>query len=93
MLTRVLLLIVLSVYLVGLGFLLPSINTILPSDEQKIDFGSNDYSVSHTDTSFTLVNSISDLPTWFNWLFIILPSIIWVLVLATLFFPTGNAGA
>jgi hypothetical protein len=91
-LTRMLLFIFLTIYLIALGFFIPAINNELAGNNQ-ISYNYTSYTPPHQDESFNLITSISGLPLWFNTIFLLVPFIADIIVGITLFFPTGNAGA
>jgi hypothetical protein len=87
--TRMVLFITLGVYLLALGMMLSAISITVPS----IEFESSTQNLPQTDYQWNLPNNIKLLPVWINVLFILVPFIAWIIVLVTLFFPTGNAGS
>lgn len=111
-------LMVLTIYLVGLGFILPEINKTLNTDNQitytTIDktlykqtedtsncdcgvltcveystiYGQLPEGCNNVDMErVTLLSSISDLPLWFNTIFIIIPFIMWLILIVLMFLP------
>ena len=89
MMTRMILFITLGVYLLSVGMMLSAIQIDVPS----VNFNSTNADIPQTDYSWNLPNNIDLLPLWFNILFIIVPFIAEIIVLVSLFFPTGNAGS
>jgi hypothetical protein len=89
MMTRMILFITLGIYLLSVGMMLSAIQIDIPS----VEFDSTNTDLPQTDYSWNLPNNISLLPLWFNIIFIIVPFISEIIVLVTLFFPTGNAGS
>jgi len=87
--TRMVLFITLGVYLLALGMMLSAISITVPS----IEFESSTQNLPQTDYQWNLPTNIKLLPIWINVLFILVPFIAWIIVLVTLFFPTGNAGS
>ena len=79
---------ILTLYLVGIGFLLPSINTIL-NPNNPITYNSFDKNIEQSGQAqhVTLISTISDLPLWFNVMFIGIPFIMWCIVLVIMFLP------
>lgn len=78
---------ILTVYLVGLGFLLPEMNKILNPDNQ-INYNSIDKTIPQSDgQKVTLISTIGDLPLWFNTIFVILPFILWIISVIIIFLP------
>lgn len=86
--TRMVLFIVLGVYLLAVGFILSAVTIDIP-----VSFDSSENAIPMTDYVWALPYNISILPIWFNTIFILVPFIAWLVILVTLFFPTGNAGS
>ena len=96
MATRTILIIVLTIYLVGLGFLIPAVNNAIVKESAKnIIHTTNSTSSILTGNSehFNLITSIVELPLWFNTIFIIIPFAILLILIALAVIPTINAGA
>lgn len=89
--TRMIIFILIGVYLVGLGFLIPTINKTI--GDNAVSYKNESQQITDNTQEFTFITSITSLPLWFNTIFIIIPFVIFILIGITLFFPTGNAGA
>lgn len=88
--SRMIIFIVVTIYLVGLGFLIPAINKDI--NQNKITYDSTGKAISTGTQQFNFITSITSLPIWFNIIAIVIPFIIWGLLLITFFLPTTNAG-
>lgn len=87
--TRMQLFIILGIYLLAVGFLLSAVQV----DIHDVAFDSTEKAIPQTNYTWNLPYNISILPLWFNTIFILVPFISWLIILITLFFPTGNAGS
>lgn len=101
MLNRTTVIIILIVYLLSLGFILSAINTDVSVNysNENTTVGNSTYSIFgfelyHSDgiSLGNLVTNISDLPIWFNSLFILLPVILLTVFVILMFIPTIPPG-
>lgn len=88
-LSRMMLFITIGIYLLSVGIMLSAIQL----DITEIQFDANAKEIPQTDYVWNLPYNVSILPLWFNTIFLLVPFIAWIVILVSLFFPTGNAGS
>lgn len=93
--TRMIIFIALSIYLVLAGI---SLAYIVTSNVFDNSITSGDYETANQSIQgqqFNIMTNNTNLFPyfWISFLFVILPFILWIIIGISLFFPTGNAGA